>query len=135
MANQPTVRTGAAASLTPSQQVIADANALIYVTDARGRRIGVRKMTMSVRRRVLKAVPVELAAKDRYLGLVMTAACVVTIDDENVDPMVDGRLRDDQRVTLFDVLIDRLDDDGFEVVMPIISPRIDDKDLNEEVKK
>ncbi|NTG73302.1 hypothetical protein G6M02_08165 [Agrobacterium rhizogenes] len=93
---------------TPSEEVVQDANRIVHVTDARGRQIGIRKMHMSVRRRVLKALPDEMSRKMQYLGLCMLAACVVEIDGDPVSlPATELQ---------FDALIDRLDDEGFEAV-------------------
>jgi len=93
---------------TPSEEVVQDANRIIHVSDARGRQIGIRKMQMSVRRRVLKALSDEMSRKMHYLGLVMLAACVVDIDGDPV-ALPTTELQ-------FDALIDRLDDDGFEAI-------------------
>lgn len=108
---EPTVTVDGDVSLTPTQRVVRDANAIVRVTDATGRVIGVRRMTMSVRRRVLKCISPDSAAKDRYLGLVMLAACVTEIDGAPVDALAGGGSE-----LKFDGLIDRLDDDGFEAV-------------------
>lgn len=93
---------------SPSEQIIQDANRIVHVTDAKGRQIGIRKLGMSVRRRVLKALSDEMSRKQQYLGLVMVAACVVEIDGEAVNLPI-SELQ-------FDALIDRLDDAGFEAV-------------------
>ncbi|NTF67974.1 hypothetical protein [Rhizobium rhizogenes] len=95
-------------TLTPSEEVVQDANRVVHVSDARGRQIGIRKMHMSVRRRVLKALSDEMSRKLHYLGLVMLAACVVEIDGDPI-ALPTTELQ-------FDALIDRLDDDGFEAV-------------------
>jgi hypothetical protein len=93
---------------TPSEEVVGDANRIVRVTDARGRSIGIRKLNMSVRRRVLKALSDEMARKQQYLGLVMLAACVADIDGDDIYlPSTEAQ---------FDALIDRLEDDGFEAV-------------------
>lgn len=130
----PTVTVGDAA-LTPTQAIVADANAITTVTDARGRKIGVRRMTMSIRRRVLKNLRAEVADKDRYVGLIMLAACVVTIDGDPVDAM-SGGARDDQREARLDAIIDRLDDEGIAAIAPIVSPSSrTDEEVRDEIKK
>ena len=92
----------------PSQQIIADANRVVKVTDARGRSIGIRKVTTSIRRRVSLAMSSENQTKSLYVGQVFLAAAVCEIDGENVNlPQNDLQ---------FGALIDRLDDDGFEAV-------------------
>lgn len=93
---------------TPSQEVIEDANRVYEVTDTRGRVIGFRKMTMSIRRRIFKVLSNEAAQRMQYLGLVMVAGCVTHIDDDQIT-LPTNELQ-------FDALIDRLDDDGFEAI-------------------
>ena len=124
---QPTVTVGELA--TPTQQVVADANRIVEVVDARGRKIGVRRMNMSVRRRVFKALPPDLAENARYLGLVMVAACVTTINGENADALAAGG-----NVLVFDNLIDRLDDDGFEAVGNAIADNFSPAATKDELK-
>jgi hypothetical protein len=93
---------------SPSEQIVQDANRIVHVTDAKGRQLGIRKLDMSRRRRVLKALSDEMSRKQQYLGLVMVAACVVEIDGEDISlPVTELQ---------FDALIDRLDDAGFEAV-------------------
>ena len=92
------------AAPTPTQEVLDDANRVYPVTDARGRVIGIRKITMNIRRRVFKALSADAAQKPQYLGLAMVAACVTEIDGEPVT-LPTNELQ-------FDALIDRLDDDG-----------------------
>lgn len=111
--------------MTPSQQVIADANGIVRVKDALGRTIGVRKMSMSVRRRTLKAILPQSTENGRYVALVMMAACVVDIDGEIVDP-----LRGGGNEIVLDALIDRLDDDGFAAIgeaMLVLNPPRDEE--------
>lgn len=93
---------------SPSEQIVADANRIVKTTDARGRTLGVRKLNMAIRRRILKALSDEMSRKQQYLGLVMVAACVVEIDGDAIS-LPSTELQ-------FDALIDRLDDDGFEAV-------------------
>jgi hypothetical protein len=95
---------------TPSQQIIADANRVVQVTDTRGRVIGIRKVTTSIRRRVSLAIDGENQSKPLYIGQVMLAAAVCEIDGTPVNlPQNDMQ---------FGALIDRLDDDGFDAVGP-----------------
>lgn len=95
---------------TPSQEIIADANRVIHVTDARGRVIGIRKVTTSIRRRVSLAIDGDNQSKPIYIGQVMLAASVCEIDGVQV-PLPQNDMQ-------FGALIDRLDDDGFEAIGP-----------------
>jgi hypothetical protein len=80
----------------------------VKVIDARGRTIGVRRMRMSMRRRVLKAITPEMQEREKYLGLAMLAACCSSINDEPIRmPASESEL---------DFLIDRLDDEGFAAI-------------------
>ena len=98
--------------LTPSQQIAADGNSITFVNDSLGRKIGLRKVKMSIRRRVIKTISGNSAEKERYLGLCMLAASVDSIDDEKVS-LPTSEIQ-------FDALIDRLDDEGFEAVASVL---------------
>ena len=104
-----TVNNEVTAVATPSQQIIDDANRVVKVTDARGRVIEIKRMKMSIRRRVFKVLSSENGSKEQYLGLALLAACVVSIDDVSV-PFPASELQ-------MDALIDRLDDVGFASVV------------------
>ncbi|WP_141683635.1 hypothetical protein [Rhizobium sp. AC27/96] len=110
---------------------MSDANKVVVVTDARGRSIGIKKLGMSVRRRVLKALSDESSRKQQYLGLVMVAACVVEIDGIP-EALPSTELQ-------FDALIDRLDDDGFTAIGRGIQEHfgvgISEEELAEDAKK
>lgn len=93
---------------TPSEEIVEEALRVVRVTDTLGRSIGVRKMRMSMRRRMLKVISPEAASRDRYLGLVALAACCAEIDGEEI--------RFPTTELQFDALIDRLDDAGFEAI-------------------
>ncbi len=103
-----TMHDTAAQAETPSQQIVADANRVVRVTDARGRVLGVRKITTSIRRRVYKTISAENGSKESYMGLVILAATCVDIDGQQI-PLPTSELQ-------FDALVDRLEDDGFEAI-------------------
>lgn len=94
-----------AAVVSPTQQVVLDANATVFGTDARGRKIGAKRISMSVRRRVMKVLSAEAAGKPQYVGMVMLAASCESIEGEPVGSL-DSELK-------IDALIDRLDDEGY----------------------
>ncbi|KAA0686007.1 hypothetical protein DTW90_34540 [Neorhizobium sp. P12A] len=99
-----TVKKGA----TPSEEIVDDANRVVFETDKRGRRIGFRKMSMSMRRRLFKILSAEAGSKVQYVGLAAVAVCVTQINDDPISfPQTESEI---------DFLIDRLDDDGFEAV-------------------
>ncbi|MGN6536412.1 MAG: hypothetical protein ACTHKQ_11875, partial [Mesorhizobium sp.] len=70
--------------------------------------IGYRRLKMTDQRRILKTLSNESASKEKYLGMVMLAACVVSIDGEDI--------RFPTNELQFDALIDRLETDGFTAV-------------------
>lgn len=90
---------------TPSEQIIAEANKTYSVTDELGRVITFRKLKMSDQRRVLKAISNETAQKEQLFGLIMLAACVTSIDGDEI--------RFPTSELQFDALIDRLENEGF----------------------
>ena len=93
---------------TPSEEIIAEENKVVVVTDGRNRRIGFRKVNMSMRRRLFKALSAENQAKPQYLGIAMLAICVTEIDGDPVSfPATELQV---------DALIDRLEDDGVAAV-------------------
>lgn len=96
---------------TPTQRLVEDANRIIHVTDARGRKIGVRRMGLSVSRRVVKALGTKYNENDRYLRLATIAGCVVTIDGRNVDVFEAGATE-----VVFDTVLDQIDNDGLEAI-------------------
>jgi len=93
---------------TPTQEIVEDANRVVYVEDALGRRLGVRKVTHSIRRRVVKAISADQAGKPQYMGMVMLAAACCEIDGDPV------RLPSNE--IQFDALIDRLDEEGSKAI-------------------
>lgn len=93
---------------TPSQAVINDANRVVYATDSRGRKFGIRKVGMSVKRRIFSTISAETAAKPQLSGMMFIVASVVEIDGEKVAlPSSEAG---------FNARIDLLDDEGFEAI-------------------
>lgn len=102
---------------TPTQALIKDANRIVYVTDGRGRSIGVRRLSMSVVRRLAKFLPPELSIRSDYVSQARVAGCVVSIDGANTDLFENGVMEGAMRPDIpIDALIDRLDTDGFNAV-------------------
>ena len=93
---------------TPSQEVIRAANTTALVTDARGRKIEIRKLKTLDRMRLFELVGPENAMNDRYLGYATLAYSVVSIDGEQLP-------RPDQKIAL-EAIVQRLDEEGFEAV-------------------
>lgn len=64
----------------PSQRLVAEAQSVRSVTDEEGRALEVRRPTALDRLRLLRAVGPVGAQNDRYLGMAMLAACVMSVD-------------------------------------------------------
>jgi len=89
---------------TPSQEIIEDANRIVRVVDVLGRKIGVRKVNMSMRRRIFKALSAASGDKAAYVNLCVVASAVCEIDGEEI--------RFPSTEMQFDALIDRIGDEG-----------------------
>lgn len=111
---------------TPSQEVIRSANATTIVTDAQGRKIGVRRLKTLDRMRLFELVGPENAMNDRYLGYATLAFSVVSIDGDPVP-------RPDKKMAL-EAIVQRLDDDGFNAVAKSFADSIADAPTADEVK-
>jgi hypothetical protein len=64
----------------PAQRLVAEAQGVLSVTDEDGRTLAVRRPTALDRLRLLRAVGPVGAQNDRYLGMAMLAACVLSVD-------------------------------------------------------
>lgn len=108
-----TMNPAPAEQLTPTQRIVAGSvRDIRYVTDARGRVLGVRKLSALERMRVVKAVA-QFAAIDRYLGMAVTVASVAEIDGvPQALPMNDRQV---------EAIIATLDDDGIDAVQPLVT--------------
>lgn len=95
-------------TLTPSEEIIQQANRSFSVTDARGRKIGIKKIGALDRMKLFEAVGPENCKNEAYLGYASLAFHVISIDGEpEMRPANQRQL---------EALVQRLDDDGFEAV-------------------
>ncbi len=105
--------------MTPSAQIIADANRVVVVKDTKGRAIEIKRLDMAANIRIAKAISAENAAKPSYISLVNLAACVVSIDGDPVSP---------PRTELqFEALLERLGVDGYTAVAVGMSEHLNDQ--------
>lgn len=95
-------------AVTPSQAIVNDANRIEYTTDSLGRRLGVKRMSASLKRRVLKALSAPSCGKDELLFMAMVACSCVEIDGQPV-PFPTTELQ-------VDALIDRLEQEGLSAI-------------------
>lgn len=65
---------------SPSARLVAAAQTIVTVVDEEGRTLELRRPTALDRLRLLRAVGPQGALNDRYLGMAMLAACVLSID-------------------------------------------------------
>lgn len=110
---------------TPTAQVVADANRIVFVTDAVGRKIGVRRMSMSIRRRTLKTISAQSQEKPGYMNLAYLAACVTSINGVPHDATFGTE-------AIFDSIIDLLDDHGCVAVAQAVA---DNFSVDDDAKK
>jgi hypothetical protein len=93
---------------TPSQDIIAAANAKVIVQDARKRQLEVRKLKTLDSMRLFEIIGADNSANQQYLGFAMLAYSVVSIDGDSVG-------RPTTKLAL-EAIVQRLDDDGFAAV-------------------
>jgi hypothetical protein len=67
---------------TPSQAVIKDANRIVYVTDARGRKIGLRQPKFSDEFRIVAVVGADLAQNQVYMAMLNPLLFIAEIDGD-----------------------------------------------------
>lgn len=100
--------------MTPTQAIIAAAQATQDVTDAAGRTLTVRRLTSLDRLRLFKAVGPALAYNERYLGLAGLAFAVVAIDGIPVpQPATEAQV---------EAAIDRLGDVAIHAIGAALNP-------------
>lgn len=98
---------------TPTQRVVEDANRVAYGMDALGRKLGVVRITASLRRRVLKALSAESGEKNGLLVMAVLACACVEID---------GRMLPFPRNEIqIDAQIDLLEQEGLNAVGEILA--------------
>lgn len=98
---------------TPTQDVVNAANASVTVTDARGRVIGLRKLSPLDRMRLFRVVGSEGVKNEFYFGYATLAYHVTSIDGEAV-------VRPTNEMQL-EALVQRLDDDGLAAIAKGVS--------------
>jgi hypothetical protein len=93
---------------TPSARLVAAAGAACEVTDARGRRLSLRRLTALDKLRLFKAAGPVLAQNQPWLGMAVLACSVWAIDDVPVPaPASEAHI---------EALVNRLGDDGIAAI-------------------
>lgn len=95
-------------AITPTQQIVAESNRIEYVTDGLGRTLGVQRINLKLRRRVLKALSDQSAEKNKYHLMALVACSCVEIDGD--------KLAFPASELAVDALIDRLEQEGLDAV-------------------
>lgn len=96
---------------TPSEQLIAKASQEVEVTDAKGRKILLRKPGVLAQFRLVEALG-DSAKNQTYVGMVLPLIFVASIDGVFVPPL--------EKKAHVEALISRLDDDGISAVMEAV---------------
>jgi hypothetical protein len=113
---------------TPSQQVIKSANELIYVTDSKGRKLGLRRLDFLEEFRIMEAVGAELASNQTYMGMLNPLLFLAEIDGEPVEIPRNKRQ--------IEALIQRAGREGFVAVFEGVVKHfsVDQKELEDKIK-
>jgi len=122
---------------TPSQQIVADANAVIRFKDSRGRTIGIRRMGVVDRARMMDLLGPERSRNDAFLSFAFPCLVCCEIDGDLLSPLTAPSRRAGFDVALEGVMA-RLGDEGMEAVNKAIvehwTPKTDDDDPKAAVK-
>lgn len=100
-----------AAVETPSETMVRAAVKTGEITDARGRRISVRRLSALDRMRLYAAAGPELSNNIQWIGVAAVAASCAAIDGDPV-PKPASRMQ-------VEALVERLDDDGLEAIAEV----------------
>lgn len=94
---------------TPSEQLITAAEDEAAATDARGRRIGLKKPGILSQFRIVAFVGNERASNQTYMQMILPITFVTAIDDDPVTPP--------NTLSELEAIIKRLGEDGVNAVM------------------
>lgn len=114
-------------SETPTQAIVKAANGTVNTApDANGRVWTVKKMGALDRLRLFKVLGPDLSENRMFMGTCALAACVVACDGEDVGQPTS--------VLKLEALVDRLGDEGLEVVGKAIAEHFGSKDEDDTVE-
>jgi hypothetical protein len=113
---------------SPSQQAVKSSKQLVYVTDSKGRKLGLRRLEFLEEFRIMEAVGPELAANQTYMGMLNPLLYLAEIDGDPV-PIPRTKLQIDGHIT-------RAGREGFIAVLEGITKHFasDHKDLENTIK-
>ncbi len=113
---------------TPSEKVVKAANQLVYVTDSKGRKLGMRQLPFLEEFRIIEALGSELSSNTTYMGMLNPLLYLAEIDGEPIS-IPRNKLQ-------AEVLIQRAGREGFLAVIEGITKHFagDADSLEEKIK-
>jgi hypothetical protein len=115
-------------SETPSQKAVKAASQLVYVTDGKGRKLGLRRPDFLEEFRIMEAVGPDLAANTTYMGALNPLLYLAEIDG---DPVQTPRTK-----LQAEALIQRAGREGYTTIMATVLEHFapDEKELETRIK-
>jgi hypothetical protein len=113
---------------SPSESVIKSANQLVYVTDSKGRKLGLRRLPFLEEFRIVEAVGPERAVNQVYMGMLNPILCIAEIDGARIEiPRTHAQI---------EALISRAGQEGFVAAFEGVTKYFatDQKDLEQRIK-
>lgn len=104
---------------TPSQSIVRAANQPATITDAQGRKIGLKKLNPLDRLRLFEVIGPENSKNEQYVGYAALAFLVSSLDGEPV-------ARPANKIQL-EALVQRLDDDGMDAIAAHLADQAKDE--------
>ena len=109
---------------TPSQKVVKAANQMVYVTDAKGRKIGLKQPPFLAEFDIIEIVGPEKSKNITYMGMLNPLLYIAEIDGEAVEfPRTQIQVR---------ALIQRADRHGFVAALEGITAHFSDEQMAAE---
>jgi len=113
--------------LTPTDKVVTAATSSIEVTDSLGRRILVKRPLLSDQLDLMVVVGPDASRNDMYMAMMNVLLHVQSIDDDPALPLTSKKIIDD--------MVNKLGNEGIEVVTKTISDHFSKTFTADEVKK
>lgn len=111
---------------TPSEKIVKSANQLVHVTDAKGRKLGLRRLDFLEEFRIIEALGSDLSSNTTYMGMLNPLLYLAEIDG---DPL--GIPRNKLQA---EALIQRAGREGFIAVIEGITKHFAAESLDEKIK-
>jgi len=111
-----------------SDSAIKPANHLVYVTDSKGRKLGLRRLPFLEEFRIVETVGPERAVNQVYMGMLNPILCITEIDGAKIEiPRTHAQI---------EALINRVGQEGFIAAFEGVTKHFaaDQKDLEQRIK-